>query len=399
MPKRGRSAFIPNQPTLTALALGPNSMLATAGSGTMRIYDLDNPVLPMSMTPTQTITWLMRFSPHGSLLALAGLGQIELWDPAAQSLVNRLTNSEQASDVAFSPDGRTLAAVGRAGNTMVWTVTDSAMRTQLSGFDAQPSGLAFSPDGMLAGGSRDGSVWFWRNGRCPEINTAWSQPLAVRAETEPGAGRPLSTGRDGPNRRGVPPDRPGGQRERGGGSRKRGGGPRERGGRPPWSGEPSSQHDRPTSLAFDVQGRLVAHDSQGVRIWPAGPISAQSSPILQVPLPAIGAYHTTPIAATPDRKMMVLVRSSAVLLWYAEKPDELISVIQPGHSGGESVPGPTVASRRGATGGSRGPSAAHPDCSARPSRGPDLPDRPERPAPCVGDREPASGSRGQNSGP
>ena len=57
----------------------------------------------------------MRFNPQGSLLALAGLGQIELWDPVAQSLVNQLPNSEQASDVTFSPDGRTLAAVGRSG--------------------------------------------------------------------------------------------------------------------------------------------------------------------------------------------------------------------------------------------------------------------------------------------
>ena len=68
--------------------------------------------VPTSLTPTQNFTWLMRFSPHGSLLALAGLGQIELWDPVAHSLVNQLPNSEQASDVAFSPDGHTL---GRGG--------------------------------------------------------------------------------------------------------------------------------------------------------------------------------------------------------------------------------------------------------------------------------------------
>ena len=54
----------------------------------------------------------MRFSPQGNLLALAGLGRVELWDPVVRSLVNQLPNSEQASDVAFSPDGRSLAAVG-----------------------------------------------------------------------------------------------------------------------------------------------------------------------------------------------------------------------------------------------------------------------------------------------
>ena len=77
-------------------------MLATAGQGTVRLYDLDNVTFPTSLTPTQNVTWLMRFSPQGSLLALAGLGRVELWDPVAHSLVNQLPNSEQASDVAFA---------------------------------------------------------------------------------------------------------------------------------------------------------------------------------------------------------------------------------------------------------------------------------------------------------
>ena len=73
---------------------------------------------------------------------------------------------------------------------MVWDVIDSATRMQLSGFDARPSSLAFSADGVLAGGGWDGTIWFWRNGRCPEIGTAWPQPLSVKNETDPQAGRP-----------------------------------------------------------------------------------------------------------------------------------------------------------------------------------------------------------------
>ena len=289
-------------------------MLATAGRGTVRIYDLDNPTIQTSIPSTQAITWLMRFSPQGSLLALAGLGQIELWDPVAHSLVSQLPNSEQPSDVAFSPDGRTLAAVSRTGGTLVWTVIDSAMRTQLSGFDARPSSLAFSPEGMLAGGSWDSSVWFWRNGRCPEITTPWPQPLSGKTENEAAAGR-TTPGRESPNRRGGPP------------------------GRPPWGGEPNPERHRPTSLAFDVQGRLIAHNSQGLRIWPTGSISAQSTPAIQLSLPplpsAAGGFNLTPIAKTPDGKTMVLVRFSAIYIWHADNPDGLISVIPPSHSGAE----------------------------------------------------------------
>jgi serine/threonine protein kinase/WD40 repeat protein len=335
MPKRGRSPYIMNQPQLSALALGPNAMLATAGGGSVRIYDLDNPTFPTSFTPTQNFTWLMRFSTHGSLLALAGLGQIELWDPVARSLVNQLPNSEQASDVAFSPDGHTLAAVGRAGGTLVWKVIDSAMRTQLSGFDARPSSLAFNPEGGLAGGSWDGTVWFWRDGRCPEIGTPWPQPVSVKDDSEPGGGRPPPPGRDGGNRRGGPPER----------------------GRPPWAGPPNQDRDRPTSLAFDVQGRLLAYNTQGLRVWPAGPISAQVPPAIQLPLPpAAGTTHSLmPMAKTPDGKIMMLVRSSALFLWHAERPEKLISVIPPSRSGLEPSPGTSNASRRGATASTEAP--------------------------------------------
>lgn len=330
-PRQRRSAFIPNQPTLSAIALGPNSLLATAGRGTVRIYDLDNPTLPRDLPPTQTYTWLMRFNPQGSLLALAGLGQIELWDPVARSLVNQLPNSEQAGDVTFSPDGRTLAAVSRSGATLVWTVIDSAMRTQLSGFDARPTSLAFSADGMLAGGTSDGAVWFWRNGRCPEINTPQPQPLSARNENEAGSGRPMAPGRG----RGGPPDR---------------------GGRPPRAGEFGPVTDRPTSLAFDDQGRLVAHSAQGLKIWPAGATSTQLPPTLQLPLPGVGGgLNLTPIAATTDGKTMVLVRSSAVFLWHAEKPDGLVAVIPPPHPVAEPAPATASVARRAAGVGAEAP--------------------------------------------
>jgi eukaryotic-like serine/threonine-protein kinase len=333
-PKRGRS-YILTQPQLSALALGPNAMLATAGGGSVRIYDLDNPASPTSFTPTQNFTWLMRFSTHGSLLALAGLGQIELWDPVAHSLVNQLPNSEQASDVAFSPDGHTLAAVGRAGGTLVWKVIDSAMRTQLSGFDARPSSLAFNPEGGLAGGSWDGTVWFWRDGRCPEIGTPWPQPVSVKDDSESGSGRSQPPGGDGVNRRGGQPER----------------------GRPPWGGPPNQDRDRPTSLAFDVRGRLLAHNTHGLRVWPEGPISAQVPPEIQLPLPA-GAgttFNLMPMAKTPDGQIMLLVRSSAILLWHAERPDKLIPVIPPPHSVPEPSPGMSSAPRRAATASAEAP--------------------------------------------
>src|SRR5205814_663887 len=139
---------------LSAVALGPNGLLATAGASTdtarentVKLWDLDNPnpraPLASFKPEQQHMTFQMRFNPQGTLLALVGPGPIELWDPAAHLLVTVLRMADQPADLAFSPDGRTLAAGGRSASSLTWTVLDSTARTQLSGFDARISSLAF----------------------------------------------------------------------------------------------------------------------------------------------------------------------------------------------------------------------------------------------------------------
>ena len=83
-----KRAVIEPQAELSAIALGPNHMLATAGNTSgavaIRVWDLDSPSFPTILTPNgQTNTRLMRFSPQGNLLAIMGSGPIELWDPIA----------------------------------------------------------------------------------------------------------------------------------------------------------------------------------------------------------------------------------------------------------------------------------------------------------------------------
>src|SRR4029077_10220260 len=133
-------------------------------------WNLDSPSSQTSLNPpAQSITRMMRFSPEGNLLAIVGSGPIEIWDPVALNLVAVLGMSDQATDVAFSLDGKTLAAVSQAGASTLWTIRDSAARTPLSGFDSSAIALAFSDEGLLAGVGWNGEIWFWRSGRCPEI--------------------------------------------------------------------------------------------------------------------------------------------------------------------------------------------------------------------------------------
>ena len=210
---------------------------------------------------------MMRFSPQGNLLAIVGSGPIELWDPVALNLVAVLGMSDQATDVAFSPDGRTLAAVSQAGTSTLWTIHDSAARTQLSGFESSPMTLAFSDEGLLAGVGWNGEIWSWRSGRCPEIGP----PSPV----SPGSASVTSTAAIEPKRSEA--SGADGQRSR----------PRSRereGPRPPRRGPPPS-------LAFDDSGRMVLHDLQGLRVYSSGSIPAENPPAFQIsapPMPGFG---------------------------------------------------------------------------------------------------------------
>ncbi|MGO9466056.1 MAG: WD40 repeat domain-containing serine/threonine protein kinase [Isosphaeraceae bacterium] len=334
-PLQQRRGEIETQTELGALAIGPNSLLATSGrstgGGAVRLWDLDTEKSLANLPPSgQTFTSQMRFSPQGRLLALIGRGPTELWDPVALTLVAALPTSEPVADLAFGAHGRTIAAAGRTSVTSLWTVVDSAARTQLSGFDNErrPSSLAFNREGILAGGTWDGGIWFWQPGRCPDINAIRPEPSLTP--------RRAVAGRENQGRRG--PDR-GNNRER--------------------------DMGRPAVVGFDAEGRLIAVDSLGLRIWPARTTSNQAPPAIEVPYPTalrgpglgwFGMMRMSPVARTPDGSIMAVVRSAAVFLWRCETPERLIPVVVPGQPAAQVAASPPSGTRRTAPGGPDNPS-------------------------------------------
>jgi WD40 repeat protein len=130
------------------------------------------------------------FSPDARYLATPGAaGRVKLWDAAGLQLVRILKS--RASDVwtvAFSPDGRRLAAGSavwdqgkRSGEVSVWDPENGQFIQTLLGHTDLVFGVAFSPDGTrLASGSRDGRVKVWDAGTGQEVHTFTHVP---RAET------------------------------------------------------------------------------------------------------------------------------------------------------------------------------------------------------------------------
>ena len=114
----------------------------------------------------------LAFSPDGRTLAAGSLDDaVILWDVSDPAVPRRLGaplvgHSQEVTALAFSPDGRTLATGGADHSVLVWDVTDPAAPLRvgppLTGHTDQVTSLSFSSDGRtLATDGLDHSVQLW----------------------------------------------------------------------------------------------------------------------------------------------------------------------------------------------------------------------------------------------
>jgi len=158
-----------NQPTTAIATDGPGNLLVSSRKNVIDVWNLQTGQRVRSLEGHSQWITALAISPSGNTLASGSLdGTINFWN-LRTGILQATLFARQVTALAFSPDGTTLASGSRlissAASTktfhplQLWDVATGELLTNLS-VEEPIAALAFSPDGKrLAAGSLQAHVW------------------------------------------------------------------------------------------------------------------------------------------------------------------------------------------------------------------------------------------------
>ncbi|MEW6092993.1 MAG: WD40 repeat domain-containing protein [Chloroflexota bacterium] len=150
----------------TSIAFSPDNRYLAAGLNDVFLWDLDSGELLHTLQPFQANLSSdaedITFSPDSKTIAIGSFTEttVSLWDSTSGQLLRTFTgHSDGILELAFSPDGQTLAVGDRDGKITLWDVSSGSKIRTLDAWYILD--LFFSPDGKyLAVGDSSGiGVW------------------------------------------------------------------------------------------------------------------------------------------------------------------------------------------------------------------------------------------------
>jgi WD40 repeat protein len=135
--------------------------LASAGhNGTVKVWDVETHAELLTIKGQKGDAAGLAFTPDGKLLAVGGggfnkdtekaWGELRVWDATAgKELLSVSWAENRVTNIAFAPDGKTLAACSSNGAVALWDVATGKKLGDLGTNPNGATGLAYSPDGKL----------------------------------------------------------------------------------------------------------------------------------------------------------------------------------------------------------------------------------------------------------
>lgn len=160
--------FNPNQDRLGGLAWSPDgTKVATAGPGTIRIWDAIENKLLHTLVGQTTDTWIahLEWSPDGSRLATAGWDRAPfIWDAESGELLHKLYgHTSWLEGIGWSGDGKRLVSKSADQTVRLW---DPETGSEILEFEnAGGIGIEFKARDQLVNGQRHQQIWDAKPGR------------------------------------------------------------------------------------------------------------------------------------------------------------------------------------------------------------------------------------------
>ncbi len=155
----------------------PRANDRTAFNQVIQLWDVTTGKELRRLTIEGYTTSNVAFSPDGKQLAAVEAGaMLSLWDPTSGKLLRRhAMRNGSGAILRYSPDGKTLLVSAPEGVFQSWDPASGKRLRLTRGPDCYPSALAFAGDKVLAAGNKDQAICLWEVSSGRELSSSSSR--------------------------------------------------------------------------------------------------------------------------------------------------------------------------------------------------------------------------------